>query len=92
MKLSGLSAAEIAEQARAGVQVNMDVEVPEIVSPATRRSKWWSRSRRCRARVLLLECTFIGDDVTPAQARAGGPAPRSGLPSARSSFKTRRSC
>jgi ribonuclease Z len=72
-ELSGLSGPAIAERARAGDEVNVDVEVPEICFPGDTQIEVVEQEPTVtRARVLLLECTFIGDDVSPAQARAGG--------------------
>jgi ribonuclease Z len=71
--LHGLPSAEIAARARAGETVHDVVERNELCFPGDTRIDVVVREPMVRtARVLLLECTFAGPDVSSAHARDGG--------------------
>lgn len=72
-ELRGRTEAEIAEIARAGHAVQDEHEVAEICFPGDTTADVVDREPTVTtARVLLLECTFVGDDVGPERARKSG--------------------
>jgi ribonuclease Z len=72
-ELNGLSGPQIAERARAGEEVNQWIERPELCFPGDSRIEVVEREPLVRtARVLLLECTFVGAEVSAAKAKRGG--------------------
>lgn len=71
--LLGLSGAEIAARKRAGEVVHDTLERAELCFPGDTRIEVLEREPSVRAaRVLLLECTFVGSDPGPERAREGG--------------------
>ncbi len=71
--LHGLDGPEIARRARAGETVNEIHERAELCFPGDTRIEVVDREPTVRtARVLLLECTFVGPDVTVDKARRSG--------------------
>jgi len=72
-ELHGLPSAEIAARARAGEVVQDVVDVPEICFPGDTTIEVVDREPTVtQARVLLLECTFVGDGVSRAWAKKSG--------------------
>lgn len=56
-----------------GVEINEEFDYPEIAFPGDTNLKVLDKVEVVRkARVLLLECTFIDDEVSPAETRKGG--------------------
>ena len=71
--LRGLTPTEISDKARAGEVVDRAVERPEICFPGdTRIEIVESEPTVTQARLLLLECTFVGSDVSIAKAKKAG--------------------
>lgn len=71
--LHGLDGPEIARRARAGESVNEVQERAELCFPGDTRIEVIDREPSARkARILLLECTFVGPDVTIEKARRSG--------------------
>lgn len=72
-ELVGLPAEEIARRARSGEAVNDVFERAEVCFPGdTTIDVLVSEPTVRTARVLLLECTFLEDGVSPKKARSGG--------------------
>ncbi|MCK6545314.1 MBL fold metallo-hydrolase [Myxococcota bacterium] len=72
-ELVGLSGVEIAERARRGEPVDDVTEREELCFPGdTTIDVLVSEPSVGRARVLLLECTFVEDRVPAKKARSGG--------------------
>ena len=72
-ELHGLDGPQIAARARAGESVNDIVVTPELSFPGDTRIEVVDNEASVRqARVLLLECTFVGPDVTVDKARRSG--------------------
>src|SRR5204862_2958646 len=73
LELVGLPQEKIAERARSGEEVHDHFERPEISFPGDTMIDVVDREESVRkARVLLLECTFMEDKVPVAKARQGG--------------------
>jgi ribonuclease Z len=71
--LAGRSTQEIAALARGGEEVNVTVEQPEICFPGDTLADVIDLEPSVRkARLLLLECSFVGPDVDVAFARRRG--------------------
>lgn len=71
--LAGLSGEEIGKRARAGEAVNVTETTPALCFPGDTRIEVVEQEEIVRtARVLILECTFVGDKVAPAKARRTG--------------------
>lgn len=71
--LRGLPNEEIAARARRGEAVQDLIDVPEICFPGDTTIDVVEREPTVRtARLLLLECTFVGDKVSEAWARKSG--------------------
>lgn len=71
--LHGKDGAEIGRLAREGVEIHDVVERPELCFPGdTSIDVLDADPTVTTARVLLLECTFLGPDRSPEAARAGG--------------------
>jgi ribonuclease Z len=71
--LSGWSQQAIADRARAGETVHIQKEIPEICFPGdTRIEVVDAEPVVTQARVLLLECTFCGPQVSVEKARKAG--------------------
>lgn len=69
----GLTREEIAALKRGGATVHESFDRPELCFPGDTRIEVFDREPTVRtARVLLLECTFVGDDPGPARARESG--------------------
>lgn len=72
-ELVGRPQSEIAERARAGESVNEVKEVPQICFPGDTTVDVLMREPSVlTARVLLLECTFVGKDISADQAKRRG--------------------
>jgi ribonuclease Z len=72
-ELTGLPAQEIAARHARGEAINDLIERHELCFPGDTRIEVVERERCVReARVLLLECTFIGPEVAPEVAQGGG--------------------
>ena len=72
-ELHGLDGAQIAERARRGEVVNEVRERAELCFPGdTRAEVIDTESTVTQARILLLECTFVGPDVSVDKARRSG--------------------
>lgn len=72
-ELSGEPSEEIARRARNGEEVHLVTERPELCFPGDTRIDVVEREESVRkARVLLLECTFMETKVSPQTAREGG--------------------
>ena len=71
--LAGLPQTQIAERARAGEAVSEIIERPEVCFPGDTLIDVLDTEPTVRsARVLLLECTFVGPQITAAKARRAG--------------------
>lgn len=71
--LQGLPPEQIAARARAGEEVSETRQVPEICFPGDTRIEVVDREPTVTtARVLLLECTFLGPEIPPEQATRRG--------------------
>ena len=71
--LQGMDASEVATRARAGEQVNEVVVHPEFCFPGDTLIESIEREESItRARVLLLECTFAGNNISVDRARKAG--------------------
>lgn len=69
----GLGTGDIADLVRGGETVDEVIEVPELCFPGDTRIEVVERVPEVRrARILILECTFLGDAPTAAYAAAGG--------------------
>ncbi len=72
-ELHGLPQEQIAERVRRGEAVNEELEIAELCFPGDTRIEVVEREPTVRtARALLLECTFVGKQVSPDKARRGG--------------------
>ncbi len=72
-ELEHLSQAEIGAKAKAGEVVASEVTEPEITYCGDTRIEVLDREPSVlKAKVLLLECTFVDEDVPPEKARKGG--------------------
>jgi ribonuclease Z len=72
-ELAGMPETEIASRSRRGEEVQDVIERPEICFPGDTRIEVVDQEPSVtKARVLLLECTFIGPDVSPRIAHEGG--------------------
>ncbi|MCC7382377.1 MAG: MBL fold metallo-hydrolase [Deltaproteobacteria bacterium] len=72
-ELLGTSSEEIARRARAGEEVHVVIERAELCFPGDTRIGVVEQEPTARtARVLLLECTFLGSDVSAKKAEQGG--------------------
>ena len=72
-ELRGLPPEEIGARKRAGEVVHETEERAELCFPGDTRIEVLEREPSVRAaRVLLLECTFMGKDPSPERAREGG--------------------
>jgi ribonuclease Z len=72
-ELRGLPADAIRARAQAGEPVDDVIERPELCFPGDTRISVLDRDPSvATARVLLLECTFVGPDVKPDKAHRGG--------------------
>lgn len=72
---AGRPGAEIAALRRAGVAVTDELEVCEVAFTGDTSAEWLGdpgAARALGAKLLILECTFVCDAVSPAQARAFG--------------------
>lgn len=71
--LVGMPPAEITARKSAGEEVRETIARAEICFPGDTRIEVFDREPSVReARVLLLECTFLGTDPGPERAREGG--------------------
>jgi ribonuclease Z len=72
-ELAGLPTEEIGARARAGEEVNTTETFPLLCFPGDTRIEVVEEEETVRtARILILECTFVGDKVTPQKARRTG--------------------
>jgi ribonuclease Z len=72
-ELAGLSQTEIAARANRGDEIQNVIDRPEICFPGDTRIEVVDQEPSVtQARVLLLECTFVGPDVAPRIAHEGG--------------------
>lgn len=72
-ELRGQPSSSIKERIAAGEEVHTVIERPELCFPGdTRIDVVRSEPTVRQARVLLLECTFIGPDIPAAKAHRGG--------------------
>lgn len=72
-ELEGVPGPEIAERVKRGERVQSEIERAEISFPGDTRIEVVEREPTVRtARLLILECTFVGPDVSPKHARQGG--------------------
>jgi ribonuclease Z len=72
-ELVGEPPSAIAERARRGEIVNVELERPELCFPGDARIEVVDREPTVtEAKVLLLECTFLGPTETPEKASRGG--------------------
>ena len=74
-ELVGTDGRRLGEMRREGIQIDDDVEVPLIgFTGDTRASVFDGEGAReaLNTRVLITECTFVGDDVTVAEAQRKG--------------------
>lgn len=71
--LAGLAEEEIAARAKGGEEVHEWSERAELCFPGDTTIRVIDLEPSVtQARVLLLECTFVGSDVSPEEAEAGG--------------------
>lgn len=72
-ELLGESESQIAARSRAGENVAYAVEIPQICFPGDTRAEVIDREPTvAQARLLAIECTFLGQDTTVAHARKSG--------------------
>lgn len=78
-EFAGKTGLEIRDLKRAGVQVTTTVEVPEVAFTGDTTADWIANAGgdpvaadALRAKLLICECTFVDDAVTPAGAREYG--------------------
>ncbi len=72
-ELVGEPTERIAERVKAGEIVHEIIERPELCFPGDTRIEVVEREPTVtKARVLMLECTFVGESVSVAKARKGG--------------------